>query len=300
MSFVAYKEDGSKLFETQYISYGLIRSGYMQYIKSLPTYILRSAQLDPTDESNYRETPDVDPVYGFSVAGAVAPLVFIEGTGKYVGASYDNGVTTFMYMYASANTKFFYFDTMRNFPIGAGIKTFRDTPGNELSFNSAMVPLDIDHSVFFPPVPPQVHPSLPRFVYVPFEGGSLSWTRPVEGGSYNAYITVKRFWPLGPYRYAAMPTFSRAFGNGRMDSMDIPMDPNVSQRGTSFIASGASSDGAYGMEGGIMFLAIDAFRRSYIPVNNFGPMSYWDVPRDRLPQVLVIRSDILPFPYSVG
>lgn len=299
MSFAAYKEDGTQMFDAQFISYGLRRSGFMTLINTLPRYRFRSPGLDPNDPGSYAQTAPMDPVYGFSVAGVVAPIVFIEGIGRFAGTSFDNGVTTFMYSLANENTKFFYFDTMRDFVIGAGLKTFRDTPGNELTFNSAMVPLDIDHSISYP-LPGPAYPAGSTFYAQPLgPTGLKSWIRPTGNPSHASCMAIKVNIDLGPYTYAAVSSFGRVWGQGRQDNMSTPIDPGA-ERGEALVASMSASDGVFGRQGGITIIAADAVRTSMNGWNTYGAGVYWDVPIDRIPTALVIRSDVLPFPYSVG
>lgn len=297
MTFQAYKEDGSILFDTKYITYGLRRSGYLSLVSILPRYEIRSVQLDPNDPSSYYLTAPIDPIFGFSVTGAVAPAVFIEGSGVYIGSSYENGVTTFMFICAGPNTKFFYFDTMRDFPISAGLKTYADDAANSLTFNSVMVPLDIDYSGTFPPPSAEV-PGWPGTVTSPFVGSTAAWSRPSGMTAYTSYYTMKLYQPVGPGTYAALTTFSRGYQMGRQDSMGTPVEAGA-DRGLAFTYASSAIDGAFGGPGGFYFMCCDA-PRAPMNFSIYGAGGFINVPRDRLPNALVVRSDTLPFPYSVG
>lgn len=297
--FQAYKEDGTPLFDTNYLTYGLLASGFLTFQYMGTRWTLASAHLDPTDPGNYRESGPEVPIFGISVANAIAPICFIEGQGAEMPASTVGNITTFYFQSSGPNTRAYIFDVMRDFQIQAGIKTFRDTPTNELTFNSRLIPMDVDHVVGFPPVP-QPWGSNPRLTIGPFEGGSFAWTRPSGYGDPIAasLFGCKRFWGLNAaYRYAAHITFSRSYGLGKQDRMGTPIEAGA-DRGYSFVSSSSAMDGAYGVQGGFYFFSVNIANEAMVPTNNFGVTSYWDVPRNRIPDVLVVRSDILPFPYS--
>ncbi|MNC57752.1 hypothetical protein D3C75_1074320 [compost metagenome] len=124
---------------------------------------------------------------------------------------------------------------------------------------------------------------------VPFAGATKSATRFINSGTY--YCVARVFIAVGSGEFAASTTFSRSFGQGIMDNMSAP--------GT-FMAAGAMQahmDGAYGADGGIYFMACDAARTTML-YSTTAAQSYFDIPTDRYPQALVIKTDDLPFPFN--
>ncbi|QXI49172.1 hypothetical protein HU763_006915 [Pseudomonas anuradhapurensis] len=283
-----YKEDGSLLFDTEKITYGLLKSGYLSYMLNWPRLEYRSANLPPNEGSSYAESSFSDAIHGFSVTGAVAPIVFISGTGISCGSSKSGDTTTFYFIGASPNTKFYYFDTMRNTMNGAGLKCY-DEAGT-LTFNSLQYPLNIVDTISAPAPPtPTVVGGIAQYT-VPFAGATKQAVRFINSGVY--YCVARIFIAVGSGEYAASTTFSRSLGQGIMDGMSAP--------GTPFPAYGnqqAHMDGAYGATGGIYFMACDAARTTMI-YSTAAPNRYFDIPTNRYPQALVIKTDNLPFPFN--
>lgn len=284
-----WKEDGSLLFDTEKITYGLLKSGYMSYLLSWPRLEYRSANLPPNSGSSYSESSVVDAIHGFSVDGAVAPIVFIVGSGISCGSSKTGNTTTFYYIGASPSTKFYYFDTMRNTLFGAGMKCFREAD-EVLTFNSLQVPLNIVSTIRAPAPPSPGSAGGVATYSVPFAGASRLATRFINSGVY--YCVSRIFIPIASGEFATATTFSRSFGQAAMDSM--------SGAGT-FPARGnqqAHMDGAYGADGGIYFMACDAARTTMYWGAQFTYNAYYSIPTDRYPEALVIRTDNLPFPFN--
>ncbi|WP_312151943.1 hypothetical protein [Pseudomonas sp.] len=283
-----YKEDGSLLFDTEKITYGLLKSGNLAFLLNWPRLDYRSANLPPNEGSSYSESSVVDAIHGFSVDGAVAPIVFIVGSGISCGSSKSGNTTTFYYIGASPSTKFYYFDTMRNTLNGAGLKCYSDD--GTLTFNSLQYPLNIVDTIRAPAPPAPVVANGVANYSVPFAGATRLATRFINSGVY--YCVSRVFIPVGSGEFATATTFSRSFGQGRMDNMSA---------GGTFPARGnqqAQMDGAYGADGGIYFMSCDAARTTMYwgaPVTyNY----YYGIPTDRYPEALVIRTDNLPFPFN--
>ncbi|MFD2641874.1 hypothetical protein [Pseudomonas japonica] len=287
-----YKEDGSLLFDTEKITYGLLKSGYLIYQLSWPRLSYRSAQLPPNDPGSYAESSTVDAIHGFSVAGAVAPIVFISGSGISCGSSKEGDITTFYFIGASPSTKYFYFDTMRNVLSGAGLKCYSES--GSLTFNSLQCPLNIVARVAAPPPPPpNIIGGYASYV-VPFAGATRLATRFIDSGLY--YCVSRVFIPVGMGEFATSTTFSRSFGQGFMGSMSVP-GPGVFPAGA---MQQAHMDGAYGASGGIYFMSCDAARTTMFWGTQAPYMSnsYFNIPTDKYPEALVIRVDNLPFPFN--
>ncbi|ENB9666612.1 hypothetical protein ABJB81_005008 [Pseudomonas putida] len=283
-----YKEDETLLFDTGKITYGLLKSGYLSFQVNWPRLDHRSLQLPPDQGSSFSESATVDAIHGFSVIGAIAPIVFISGSGISCGSSKDGDTTTFYYIGASPSTRFYYFDTMRNTLTGAGLKCYDE---NEvITFNSLQRPLNIAAVIQAPPPPAPTMSNGQALYGVPFAGASKVGMRFISSGPF--YCVARVFIPIGAGEYAASTTFSRSFGQGRMDSMAVPGNPFPA-----YVYMQAQMDGAYGATGGIYFMACDAARTTMVQSTS-SPNFYFDLPTDRYPQALVIKIDSLPFPFN--
>lgn len=295
--FFAQTDAGEQLFDVNNIVYGLRQSGYMTLVDSWYRWYYRSANLDPNNPSSYAKTAACDKIYGFSVTGAVAPIVFINGVGVFVGAKYVNGVTTFYYMGANANTKFFYFDTMRDEGPIAGMKVFKDDAARTVVFNSAQVPMNIVGAYNAPaPSPPFNGGALPpNWRANIFNGGSLVYYRNTANSADAALLMCRLFVSLPAGNYAVNTTFSRAFSMGKQDTNSPPKPGGQVPTADS---NTQGLDGAYGAANGFWWTTCDV-PYGYLYWNTtYGVTGFWDVPTDRYPQALVIKIDDLPFPYS--
>ncbi|MCO7515688.1 hypothetical protein NJF44_10805 [Pseudomonas guariconensis] len=285
-----FKENGSLLFDTEKITYGLLKSGYMSLVTTWPRLSYKSANLPPNEGSSYDEssTPGgMDLIHGFSVTGAIAPIVFINGPGISCGSSRSGNTTTFYYIAASTDTKYYYFDTMRGTLSGAGLKCYGED--GTLTFNSLQVPLDVDYS-YTCPLPPAKNP-LGYYDRV-FAGGTLAAKRFASNTNYPAYMTCTLFVPIASGEFAVSTSFSRSFGQWPFD--------NFSPSGSFPARSNqqAHMDGCYGGSGGIYWLSCDAARTTMYWGAVSAYQSYFDIPTDKLPQALVIRTNNLPFPFN--
>lgn len=273
-----FKEDGSLLFDTEKIAYGLLKSGYLSLQVSWPRLYMRSAELNPTDPSSWAENSgQSDRILGFSVTGAVAPIVFIAGDGSTCGSSRSGNVTTFYYTGATTSTKFYYFDTMRNDLSGAGLKCFRED--GELTFNSLQYPLNIVATVQ-PPNPGAVIAPGSQYRRTPYLGGTVTNGALIAGSAPNvvARVTV----PIGAGEYAASIPFTRSCGLWG-DQGYYPYTSTV-------------QEGAGGVTGGVRFMFCVATRTTeYIGGATWN--LYFNIPSVK-PTALVIRTDDLPFPFN--
>ncbi|MFV3287043.1 hypothetical protein ACNFCI_23840 [Pseudomonas sp. NY15356] len=286
-----FKEDGSLLFDTEKITYGLLKSGYLTFQVNWPRLDYRSANLPPNEGGSYAESSIVDAIHGFSVTGAVAPIVFIVGSGISCGSSRSGDTTTFYYIGASPSTKFYYFDTMRNTLNGAGLKCYDES--GTLTFNSLQYPLNIVATIPAPaPPPPTIIDGVASYG-VPFAGATKLATRFINSGPY--YCVARVFIAIGSGEFATSTSFSRSFGQGFMDSMSSPGSP--------FPARGnqqSHMDGAHGANGGIYFMSCDAARTTMYwgAQANYMYNSYFSIPTDKYPEALVIKTENLPFPFN--
>lgn len=281
--FMSFKQDGNVLYDTSKISYGLLKSGYLSLQTSWPRLRFRSIQLDPNDPASWEEGNDLEPVLGFSVSGAVAPIVFIAGSGSPCGSSTSGGVTTFYFISANTSTKYYYFDTMRDAGPITGMKCYRED--GVLTFNSSQRPLNIVGTVS-PPPPADIWIPGTSYRPMPYKGGLKSNGSVYPGGPNTLIVRVTV--PFGvAEEYAAYVNFTRSIGNGPQDSM------------TAYLA--AMQEGAYGLVGSIGFMFCTAARTTLLPQQRAPTQSYngfFDIPTDRYPSALVIRTSEYPFPFN--
>ncbi|WP_342649074.1 hypothetical protein [Pseudomonas sp. REB1044] len=289
-AFIGLNENNAGInFDSRYIAYGLRKSGNLQSIGGWPRLLLKSVNLDPTRPSSYSETSVTDILFGFSVQGAIAPIVFINGSGVSCGSSKVGDTTTFLFLLASASTKFYYFDLMSdNGPIN-GVKCWNEA--GDLTFNSSQIPLNVIASVTAPQ-PPATDPRLPNQYGAVYQGGSNGWDKPSGLAGYFTSFTSRIFVPVASGDCAACITFSRSMGQGRRERSSPP-DPANSPALTNLMAT---MEGCFGVNGGVTFVACDAAHTTMYGSTS-AANSYFDIPAV-LPDALVIRSSDYPFPYN--
>lgn len=288
----AYRDDGILLFDTNLISYGLSKSGYMTAIQSWSRRTLLSANLDPNNGANYSpvvvstgHVANSDPLWGFTVIGAVSPVIFITGSGCLVGTSISGNSTTFLYTNASVNTKFYCFDLMVDSIGNPYLKTY-NTSG-VLTFNSLMPPINVITAVT-PPSPANLD-VYGRYTSV-YAG---STTRRVTSSYSVPNVASEVNIPLTPgVDYAAHLTFSRT-------ATVWDTQPNSPATGPVTVYS--ASEGASGYVGGVRFqMAATAGGSQIQPNTNQAsvPASWVNIPVDRIPVALVINTAGYPFPFN--
>lgn len=290
------KDTGEFFFDTTKISYGLLKSGYLADSgQNWYHLIYRSAQLDPNDRSSWTQSDIYDRVFSFSVSGAVAPIVFINGPGISVGESYANGVTTFLFIHANASTKFFYFDTMRNTLSGPGLKCYDEN--GTLTFNSLQTPLNIINTLTAP-APPAPTSSGGRLHYTHIYNGATMQYENAPSTNYWPLVD-KIFVPIGSGNFATSTTFGRSFVMGYFDNFRPfpPGWPN-NTKVSAYSNQQNGTEGSYGGNGGIYWIA----REGPCTTEYWGaPLTYnryTNLPVDRFPSALVINIDSLPFPFN--
>lgn len=274
-----FKENGGLLFDTEKITYGLLKSGYLQLLTTWPRLELRSEGLDPADPGSWRESSFADNIFGFSVTDAVAPIVFISGSGSSCGSSRSGSTTTFYFIGATTSTKYYYFDTMRDTLSGAGLKCYNES--GVLTFNSLQYPLDIA-AVVTAPARPAAIPGLPGMYANPYVGGTAVNGSISSGAPYNTVSSVVV--PIGAGEYAAALTFSRSAGMGDRRNQNYS------------IYATAIQEGAGGVSGGVRFMFCIAARSTQL-ISNTGSGSFYDIPTT-YPTALAIRTENLPFPFN--
>lgn len=292
---IVTKADGSLLFDTSKITYGLVKSGNFIYISSWSRRTLISPGFDKNDGASWTTTSEIvtsdgtwDAMHGFTITNAKSPLVFITGSGNLVGTSVSGSSMTFYYMNASTSTKFYCFDLMANNISGSPyLKTYNAS--GVLTFNSLQPPLNIT-TTLQAPAPSGDLGGYRGFAY---NGGTnqtlQAWLSTVNGRQRypRAHCTYTYALSSG-VEYAACLPWSR--GCGLQLGIDVGSSPTS--------ASGAS-EGAYGGTGSVTFQMASTggttFDSQLIATNGY---RWYNVPTDRYPTALVITTANLPFPYN--
>lgn len=286
-----YKDNGVILFDTNLISYGLIKSGYMSFLQSWTRKFLKSAQLDPNQGDNWTTTTAVgdavtgDQIYGFTVYNSTSPIVFITGSGCLVGSAVSGNAITFYYTNADTNTRYYCFDLMAN-NIGGSpyLKTY-DANGR-ITFNSLQVPLNIIAAVQAPTQGETDQYGRYKTVYTGGYNLKRANGQGAMGAKWESRVTI----PLAGEEYAAYLPWSRSVGISDLTSGNA--FPHTQYSG---------SEGVYGYNGGIEFImgATGGTTQAYPSVQNQAvPGSFFNLPTDRYPVALVIRTSSYPVPYN--
>ncbi|WDG77376.1 hypothetical protein PUP68_21360 [Pseudomonas chlororaphis] len=286
---VATKDTGELLFDTTKICYGLVKSGNLAFIENWARYYLKSAQLDPSDGANWAPESDSrrgDPAYGFTVTNALSPIVFITGPGCLNGVSRSGSSMTFIYINADANTKFYCFDLMAdNIPGSPYLKTRLED--GRISFNSLQPPLNVLAAIQAP-APPAHPPAWPDWYGTTYVGGYNVQRRGAAPPNSSPALDSRVDIALAGEEYAAYLPWSRSA---------------ICLNGAEWTGyTVAISEGAYGRVGGISFMfgAAGATTIGNTPSGTGTPAgnNFRNIPTDRYPTALVIRTAGLPFPYQ--
>ncbi|MFV2949245.1 hypothetical protein, partial [Pseudomonas japonica] len=182
--FLSYREqDQQLLFDTEFICYGLRKSGYLKFIENWPQKYLRSSQLDPNNGANWSDYADPrEPIYGITLGKWSSPIAFLVGDGSPCGEMLIGGEKTLLFVGASASTKAYVFDLMTDEGPITGLKCFRENPW-QLTFNSGMPPLNIIASVEAPAPGAIVSPGW-DYRYTAYTGGYNSMIGTNGGTTY--------------------------------------------------------------------------------------------------------------------
>lgn len=288
----AYRDNGVILFDTNLISYGLSKSGYLSGIQSWTRRTLRSVNLDPNNGANYTEVviggfgaANADQLWGFTVYNATSPIIFLAGSGCLVGTSISGNATTFLYTNASTSTRFYCFDLMADSVGSPYLKTY-DTSGR-ITFNSLMPPINIIGSVN-PPAPANPD-QYGRYLNVYSGSSTARVTSSYSVPNVSSQVNIA----LSPgVDYAAHLTFSRS-------ATVWDTQPNSPATGPVTVYS--ASEGAYGYVGGMTFkMAATAGGSQTNPSTNQAsvPASWVNIPTDRYPSALLINTANYPFPFN--
>jgi hypothetical protein len=150
-SLIVRKPDGSVLFDTQYITHGLVKSAYLVADETWPRKYLKSANLNPDQGSSWEDSFRAgDQMFSITVNNALNPIVFIVGKGALQGTARSGNTLKFFYSGADGSTKAYVYDLMSDNVLGSPpwLKTRR--VDGSISFNSLQVPLNIVAAVQAP------------------------------------------------------------------------------------------------------------------------------------------------------
>lgn len=285
---IVRKEDGSILFDTSKISYGLIKSGYMSLVEDWGRYVLAQGA-DPTFGGNwYQDNTRTDPVYGFSVTGARSPVVFIVGKGVVAGTKIVGDTMTFLYTCADTSTKFYCFDLMVDKGTGPKLKCYNDQ--GVLTFNSIQTPMNVIAAV----TPPDVGPSggYGGTVLTAYAGGTNQIIRGATTERSPSFHSIVDIPVAGGGEVAAFLPWNRSFT--AIQRLGIIQNVPVIY---------SHAEGCYGGQGKVTFMFGVAGTTTQ---GNDAPTvapevlaCYRSVFNNPKPTALVVRTLGLPFPFEL-
>lgn len=287
---VARKSDGSLLYDTENISYGLVKSGYLSYSSNWRRWTLRAINLDPNLASSWKESGvPGDDQHGFTVDNPQSPIVFLVGRGTATGVTVSGSTKTYLYAGASTATKYYCFDLMRNDSLPSPWLKTRHKDSSQITFNSNQNPMNVIASIRAPDPGPLDRFGRPAFTYVGGRNERIAFFS--RAGSAIAHSLVDVNLDAGT-EYAAFLPWNRSCGI-------IDASPSSDGGGAPMVYG--VTEGAFGRVGGISFFFAPPGRTTedYWPTSNTGgAYSYMNLPTSRFPSALVIKTAGLPFPFN--
>lgn len=284
---IVRKTDGTVLFDTQYITHGLVKSAYLVADETWPRKYLRGLNLDPDKGSSYDDSFRAgDQMFSITVNNALNPIVFLVGKGTLQGTTRSGNTLKFLYSGASTSTKAYVFDLMSDNVAGnrPWLKTRR--ADGSVSFNSLQVPLNIIATVQAPG--PAAVDQFGKFSG-PYAGGSWQVIRRQSASVDPVAHYVVDIALGGGVEYAAFLNFSRGCA-GYWSDVLTGVNPQLV----------GMSEGAYGGVGGVSFMFGPAGATTDGAYSGAmsSPGSVAALPTDRYPVALVVATSNLPFPYN--
>lgn len=283
---VVKKPDGSLLYDTGNISYGLVKSGYLSLNSNWRRWVLRAINVDPNLASSWKEAGvPGDDQYGFTVDNPRSPIVFLVGRGTATGVTVTGNSKTYLYAGASSATKYYCFDLMGDDGLtGPWLKT-RDRESNAITFNSNQNPLNVVASVRAPDPGPLDRYGRPVFTYVGGRNERIAFQSTSSSAIVHSLVDID----IQPgVEYAAFLPWNRSCGI---------IDPETIASG--YTTTYGMTEGAFGRVGGISFFFAPPGRTTWQdwPAGSAG-YSYHSLPIERFPSALVIKTAGLPFPFN--
>lgn len=281
---IVRKQDGNVLFDTQYITHGLVKSGYLQADEGWSRYILKGINVDPNLGSSYNQTATTDQMWSISIPNAQSPICFIVGKGYAQGSTTVGGVTKFFFQGADGNTKAYVFDLMADTIPGSPPWLKCRNQAGRITFNSLQTPLNILGSIQAPG--PVQTDQFGRYVQ-PHAGATWQAISQNGANSLPTAHSVTNIALSSGIEYAVSISFTRicqgywsATGDGGLWRVGM-------------------SEGAYGRVGGISFMFGPAGGTTQFTGGSMSSGFTVDqIPTDRYPTALVITTGNLPFPFN--
>lgn len=285
---ITRKPDASLLYDTRNISYGLVKSGYLAYIGNWRRLQLRGINVDPNLGSSWTDQGRPgDDQFGFILDNPQSPIVFLVGRGVVTGVSVSGSTKTFLYAGASASTKFYCFDLMRDDGLsGPALKARQEATG-VLTFLSRQNPLNVVASIRAPNPGPSDAYGRPVTTYSGGRNERIAYRS--QSGSAILHSVVDISLDAGS-EYAAFLPWSRSCGV--IDVYTFPSGVTTTY---------GLAEGACGRAGGISFFFAPPGRtteQNWPPNSASNAYSFHSLPTDRFPSALVIKTAGLPFPFN--
>lgn len=278
--------DSSLLYDTKNISYGLVKSGYLAYVENWRRLELRGINVDPNIGSSWIDSPrSGDDQYGFTIDNAEAPIVFLVGKGVGTGVKVSGTSKTYLFSGATASTKYYCFDLMKDDALGGPSLKTRDI-NQKITFNSGQLPLNVVAAIQAPLPGPVDRFGNPVTAYVNGRNERLRYQSASVSAILHCVVDIQM---PSSEEYAAFLPWSRSCGV--VDYDYIP--------GAGAVIYGVA-EGAFGRVGGISFFFSPPGRTTeqYWTQTQQANISYYLLPTDRYPTALVIKTAGLPFPFN--
>lgn len=280
--------DVALLYDTGNISYGLVKSGNLTFNGNWRRLVLRGINVDPNLGSSWRDSGvPGDDQYGFTLDNPQSPIVFLVGKGVATGVVVSGNTKTYLYAGASAATKYYCFDLMRDDGLpGPWLKTKSKESGG-ITFNSNQNPMNVVASIRAPGPGPLDRFGRPVFTYVGGRNDRIAFQSTTGSAIIHSVVNID----IGAgVEYAAFLPWNRSCGI---------VDPNTISSG--YTTTYGMTEGAFGRVGGISFFFAPPGRtttQDWPAGSSTGTYSYHSLPTDRFPSALVIKTAGLPFPFN--
>ncbi|MEC4024528.1 hypothetical protein VSO52_17255 [Pseudomonas fulva] len=292
----AFKDNGELLWDTNLICYGLLKSGPLNVVDVWPRYLYKSLDLNPNEESSWREDIPKQPITGITVYDSISPVVFLVGDGSRCGEMVSGNARTLLFYGTTPETKAYVFDLMRDVGDSSGLNCYSDT--GVLTFTSGMPPLNIAALVGAPPlddiIPGTENMPQPNQQWNAFKNGT---TEEVFSGlgTYTPYLKGIGTVPVFNEEIAAHLTFSRSGGVVWRSGSPVGGSTEGVSNGPGSVMGmqegcGGTSDGK------VRFFFIPAPTTTRRGLTNNANI-WFDIPRDRNPSALVIKTSQYPYPF---
>ncbi|WP_312537717.1 hypothetical protein [Stutzerimonas nitrititolerans] len=263
--FRTWDETGKNLVDSDYVTFGLIKSGYMTYLTSV-----ERMQRIYQNNNDYYPTGVFDSIHGFSVT-AEAPIVFVSGRAILQQIIRTGNTFTYWYAHASPSARYYVFDPMRDMGPGSAKMRLWDDVG-VCTLDTAMPFMDIEGSRT------ATLPSKVNGVPDGWRGYAGGTTALLPNSSLLDLLSI----PVGG-DCAVSNQWSRAM-------FHTAGNPTVQI---------SAKEGAYGEGGNLVFAMateagchINPFHKAYFT------WTFFDIPTARLPSASYIDASTLPLPFG--